>query len=667
MNNNNQLPQEAVFVLSAILPGRQVGMIVNQVNHWLECNGPEWTVGRLKAITTASFQLRAGNHSVVLEIYKNNSISYRKSDLLIKGPFRVLMHNFLHAQRPQLIKKWAAGLRIHTAIKLPQLSEAQYLKSKKAINGSFSGDEKFLSQVVTNLETYIRNKNGKAIKVDSPDLGRLKAFSSYHRTIKAKQGPFEKMVASLVSSIRIPYALHDISGRDAVIAFHENLIEGGMADTQHHGHISFLQEGGCKGRVVAAPNAWVQYYTEPLSRALADYAKRSPRSAVHDQPRGSHFLNANQGKTLYCFDLSSATDRFPLETQLAVLRGFGLSEWCAPLKELCEKWMVNTPFGGVETWNYTVGQPMGMYASFALFHLTHLVLLDFLISEISRQGIGTTPKDSYMVLGDDVIINDLTLAKVYKSTMKKLGVELSATKSITSDLVSEFAGFLHVKTNRQYVTFRPYKHSGSAATRALNAISACGKSIGSKSVKWQEYYNLAQPTFSSRYHDLSPIVPNDDKIDGIQATGLSSNLLKALISRFLIRDPDGSFDAQYSCYGIELESDTIDEACNDFLLEETILVSVPIGDLQPPVFIPEDDRDAIPCFHEDSLIKEQKKIQNMPVKSQPEMVRPTTTFSKSALAGIAITAFSSSIEEIEPEPGCRKTDLFTGMEVKVFE
>lgn len=623
MNNENivLLSKEAKFVLSAILPKKQYGRVVDQVEIWLTVSGPEWTVGRLKAINTAAYQLRAGNLSVVKEIYQNNSISYRKSDLMVKGPLQVLMYNFVHAQKPSLIKKWAAGLRLYTDIKLTELSYNQYLKAKRSITGDSTASPGSLDTLSRKLKEFtfkFATENNLNTTVEPPNLGGLKAFTACHREMglqksvesldgkvkKDSYHSFEKVVASLVSSIRVPGSLHRSDEGEDVWAFHNDLTETGLADTLYHGHISFIQEGGCKARCVAVPNAWVQYYMKPLHDTLDKIAKQLPFSAVHEQNKAGYFFDRYLGNILDCKDLSSATDRFPIELQCAVLEGLGLSEWTEALLELCEGWKVSTPFGE-ENWTYAAGQPMGMYGSFALFHLTHYILIEFLKSIVIKRG-NLTCKDASMVLGDDVILADHDLSEAYSGTMERIGVELSGTKSITSDTVSEFAGFLHVKTNLGYITFRPYKFSGSAESRAINVVASLGKSISHKSAKWDEFYQLYRHTASKRLYDLSPITPSDEDLIGVQATGLNVNLLISLLQKYhSLMYPD----RMYSTYGIEDETDTLVAASHQFLLEDMMVVSKKQS-WQPPLVEEVNPHRAIKIFSEDTLIKEQRAIRD---------------------------------------------------------
>jgi len=77
---------------------------------------------------------------------------------------------------------------------------------------------------------------------------------------------------------------------------------------------------------------------------------------------------------------------------------------------------------------YSVGQPMGAYTSWAMLALTH-----HLIIQIAAIKAGYTRRFvSYAVLGDDMVIWNEKVAKVYLSIMKDLGLEINLSKSIIS-------------------------------------------------------------------------------------------------------------------------------------------------------------------------------------------------------------------------------------------
>jgi len=197
---------------------------------------------------------------------------------------------------------------------------------------------------------------------------------------------------------------------------------------------------------------WGQLIFKSLHQKFDVPLKEHPSSAVHDLNIAALFLvdAMRAGKQLYCFDLSSATDRFPVQWQMAFLKGVGLEDWIPRLRDICCGWKMPTIKTRVD---YAVGQPMGLYASFPLFHMTHIALLETLCLSCDASN------QDFMVRGDDVVITHPGLAEAYREEMVKYGVEISETKSLISSDVAEFGGFLglRLKGNKDPIVFLPYK------------------------------------------------------------------------------------------------------------------------------------------------------------------------------------------------------------------
>jgi hypothetical protein len=70
---------------------------------------------------------------------------------------------------------------------------------------------------------------------------------------------------------------------------------------------------------------------------------------------------------------------------------------------------------------------MGVKSSFPMLALTHHIIV-----RQSAINCGLYGFDDYVILGDDIVINNADVAGQYKSIMAKLGLELSPYKSIES-------------------------------------------------------------------------------------------------------------------------------------------------------------------------------------------------------------------------------------------
>lgn len=559
------LSRRAERILTSVLPPTEGVNIVNQVNTWLRCNGPSWTVNRLKAFYVAALQLRAQDPSKVIEIYQSNSISYRKDNLLPRGVFQAVVWRFVHAQTPTALRNCLAVLRLYTSILLDDLTDAQYTKALHAINDPCTAQENFLINADRLIGVGIKaTRIADAIKEPrQPDVRRLKPFTSTHShfepedpsfwryisfpgkgTPTGRKGykgkkPFAPLVWSLCTTCWIPDSLKEINPCEDFRLFLERI----GTDNESRGHIGFIQEPGAKARVVAVSNAWLQWLYEPCHQVLDQACKTLPNSSMHDQNLGAWFIqdNLNKGNTLYCYDLSSATDRFPRDLQVSLLRRLGLDAYADGLEDITwTEWWSYPKDRLPDIWKYETGQPMGLYSSFPLFHLTHYLLIEGLRTWLnSKKGLNI-PSDSYRVLGDDVVISDLSLARWYKAYMQGLGVSLSETKSVVSNQLAEFAGFVGIKTTKGTTVFRPYRYGKTSSTHARYHISnevcllhSCGHKLQHRSKTWKVKYERFRRAQNWRNPDLSPIFTFSDKenrkvVDRLDPTLLSSQLYAAL-------------------------------------------------------------------------------------------------------------------------------------------
>lgn len=88
--------------------------------------------------------------------------------------------------------------------------------------------------------------------------------------------------------------------------------------------IHFLAEGGCKTRTIAICDYWSQQALKGLHDFLMELLSRLSTDGTYSHGDAATFV---KGCTLlkkrsYCFDLSNATDRFPVKLQEDVLGHF---------------------------------------------------------------------------------------------------------------------------------------------------------------------------------------------------------------------------------------------------------------------------------------------------------------------------------------------------------
>jgi hypothetical protein len=201
--------------------------------------------------------------------------------------------------------------------------------------------------------------------------------------------------------------------------------------------LAFLADKAGKTRVVYVLNWWVQDLLLPLHNAMMDWLKDQPEDGTFDQMYAVRRVMewTKEGKPLWSFDLTAATDRWPMWHQLLVVRAF------AGTRRSRVWWKMLTQFppkSGNKLVCYAVGQPMGAYASWAALAMAHHLLLRYLAHR------HRCPCE-YVVLGDDVVIADKVLAEAYRNALTSLGVTISLGKSVTpekslvADSSAEFA------------------------------------------------------------------------------------------------------------------------------------------------------------------------------------------------------------------------------------
>lgn len=76
-----------------------------------------------------------------------------------------------------------------------------------------------------------------------------------------------------------------------------------------------------KSRVVGITNYWVQCSLQPLHKAILDFLKRVPMDGTYRQEEVIQKV-ISPGMKYSSFDLSSATDRLPMEVQRDILSLF---------------------------------------------------------------------------------------------------------------------------------------------------------------------------------------------------------------------------------------------------------------------------------------------------------------------------------------------------------
>nr|QXN75378.1 MAG: RNA-dependent RNA polymerase [Grapevine-associated mitovirus 3] len=202
-----------------------------------------------------------------------------------------------------------------------------------------------------------------------------------------------------------------------------------------NGKLAVVYDQAGKARVVAMTNYWIQCLFRPIHDSLFEFLRSisyvdgtfNQEGCVRD------FMDTvDPNQTIYSFDLSAATDRLPIDIQVQILsiifdNDYLAQRWADIIKKI--DWY----FKGTN-YKYSVGQPMGAYSSWAMLATTHHVIM-----RVASINCGLEGFSDYLILGDDVIIANDSVAKEYMRIMSLLGLEINLQKSMIGVNSCEFA------------------------------------------------------------------------------------------------------------------------------------------------------------------------------------------------------------------------------------
>lgn len=206
--------------------------------------------------------------------------------------------------------------------------------------------------------------------------------------------------------------------------------------------LHLLYEAAGKVRVIAIVDYWTNFVLKPIHDWMFQILSELPQDATFDQEgRVEEF--ASRGYTeVYSYDLKSATDLIPLRLYRFV---FGpiltrniLEPWLRLLVDrsfLVPKDVLDAHPHCPLRVRYGTGQPMGALTSWASMALVHHALVLF-----SAYSSGVVTKweilsfREYLVLGDDVVIANKTVAEAYTRICKEFSIPIGLAKSHISNV-----------------------------------------------------------------------------------------------------------------------------------------------------------------------------------------------------------------------------------------
>lgn len=395
-----------------------------QIEKWCDNSGPEWTVQRLK--------------SIKLDFI--NDIGHRprsSSWIAYKGPLKGFMNwGIRKKNRYRMIQ----ALNAYTQFIASKITKSQIAKFESGVLGKPINTPGYLKDLVIKGA----NKMGIFLHPKDPKPLLMYPCSSSRKMphpagFSVSEDPFLLESLYHLRSTRIGW---DIEGsfRD-IFKYVTSGLE--YVDDRDHpdildydnsvGSIGFIQEPGFKLRAIANPSRVYQVALEPLGTEIYRSLKRLPWDCTFDQSKGFLIIQKQLqlGHKAFSVDLSNATDLFPLDIQISLLRSISSRVDYVNLFEMISRmpWKY-----GKSTIQWTKGQPLGLFPSFGSFALTHGLLL-YGLNNLSYDG-------EFFILGDDVVILDEQLYNRYTSVLTELECPISVSKSIISDSIAEFGGKL---------------------------------------------------------------------------------------------------------------------------------------------------------------------------------------------------------------------------------
>jgi hypothetical protein len=325
--------------------------------------------------------------------------------------------------------------------------------------------------------------------------------------------------------------------------------------------LSMVRDKEAKCRIVAILDYWTQSALYPLHLALMGVLRGLKPDCTFNQ--GSFRATLPHKGPYYSFDLSQATDRFPVEIQEVVLAFLVSAEYAAAWRRLITSRDYHVSWGAKGTVRYNCGQPMGAYSSWAMFALCHHVIV-----RIAAKRAGKTVFfERYALLGDDIVIADSEVAKEYRTILAELDVAVSETKTHVSNDTYEFAKrWVHCGTEVtgaplgslfEAVRFRK-DVAGGLLTKAISYVSFYGaatwlrevearwlprsRTLGSRAL-FAELFVLLGLSAASRLADkawrffLLPSREDGKNLQALKRHLLSEILLGGVLGCFSIKSP----------------------------------------------------------------------------------------------------------------------------------
>lgn len=419
--------------------------VVDEFIHLCTHSGEEWTVKRFKSLLTDFTQWLATGHRLPVPWVKSSSnLKFRYSGSIGR------LERWCAKSDDRKIKALQL-LKIYTFLISTSVTEAQREKFVSAVQAnpkdhswSFGTSDKFMRNKLVMDYRYA------IIRAMSNYDGLPRLFGASGSATKSGPIPGGSVPEplSFVDSARF---LSDFSDGFHLYAKYKEIFSEVLGDHLDHqvrstfgmdlkehgfhvGRIGLIQEPGYKLRAVANPGRVFQFALHKVGQALYRALRVLPWDCTFEQDKAYSFIQSrlSSNQKAFCVDLRNATDYFPLKLQEELVSGFQMKPEHRKHFELWRD-ISKAPWKmGDSTIQWNVGQPLGLFPSFAAFAATH----GFLLFKLN----GMEWNQDFFILGDDVVILNETLYHKYVEVLEYIGCPTSPEKTLSSSKVAEFAG-----------------------------------------------------------------------------------------------------------------------------------------------------------------------------------------------------------------------------------
>lgn len=420
--------------VNTALRSRCITKWLSLIGKYIRTKGLVWTIKRIKLIRLITTRYLSGQPLYRVDSLIGLSLGFPKAIWFIK--------ELVDSGRPNELRFILTLLTISRAITCE--AQPNYESITNESTAKFTTiDPEFVTKFVTDFGlSLFRPVWSRTIFFFTMKGGPLghPILTAIH-AIKYYKGPMWAAIVAIVGLDGAGY-LKDLWMKyspvlkwDQVSTRLSNLTKHGYTGEPGVRRLSVVQDPELKARLVGIVDYFSQVVLDPLAKQLFDLLKLIPQDRTFTQ---DPHITRSEGEKYHSLDLSNATDRFPLDLQKQLLGEILGSVFAHAWGVLMTYNEFATPSG--HSVRYAVGQPIGARSSWPMFTLSHHMAVQY-----AAYLVGKYPFKDYILLGDDIVITNDTVAGSYVQLMTNLGVEISNHKSHVSETTYEFEiGRAHV-------------------------------------------------------------------------------------------------------------------------------------------------------------------------------------------------------------------------------